>query len=345
MMAQQSLRKAAVLMVLMVCGGIIGWETYLRSTDFDIAFDDGGPLWAHQRAKIYQAQNEATIFIGSSRIKFDLDLDVWKELTGENAIQLACVGSSPRSILNNLALDPEFNGKLVIDVTEGLFFSTSPQNFTRPAEGIKYYKDITPAQKVSFLINKPLESGFVFLDKSTYSLNAMLEQLEIQSRPGVSMMPIFARDFGRVKFNRQEYLGKRFLQDTNQQIQQKKVWALFGKMNTAPPINGASLDSIISLVKDDIDKIRERGGQVVFVRTPSSGVFWLGELNRFPRQSYWDKLLSNTNTKGIHFKDYPPISNYTCPEFSHLSPTDAIDFTRHFVSILKSEHGWNFSGK
>ena len=99
----------------------------------------------------------------------------------------------------------------------------------------------------------------------------------------------------------------------------------------------------MTAVKTSIDKIKARGGEVVFIRTPSSGPFLMGEAKGFPREKYWDRLLAETHCKGIHFQDFPAISQYECPEFSHLSPEDAIDFTKHFVDLLKSEAGWKFN--
>ena len=344
-MTQGSLIKAALTAALLVIIGVISWETYLRSTGFELAYDDGGPLWAHQRSRIYQPIDEATVFIGSSRIKFDLDIPTWKKLTGEDAIQLSCVGSTPRPLLADLAADPKFNGKVIIDVTEGLFFSMAPQNVFRPNEGIEYYKNITPTQRAGFVLNKPLESAFVFLDKDHYSINAMLEALEMPNRPGVRVGPIFPRDFEYTNLDRQTYMGKIFLADTAQQNKQKSIWAFFGTINRFPPISGHPLDSMIQVVKSDIDKIKARGGKVVFVRTPSSGQFLEKEKQGFPREKYWDRLLAETDCKGIHFQDFPQIDHYVCPENSHLSPEDAIDFTTHLVKILQDSTGWTFPKK
>ena len=130
--------------------------------------------------------------------------------------------------------------------------------------------------------------------------------------------------------------------DTNQWNQQRQVWAGFARANRNPPISGKPLDSIMLMVKTSVDKIKARGGEVIFVRTPSSGPYWDGEQKGFPREKYWDRLLIETNSKGIHFMDYPEISSYQCPEFSHLSPDDAIDFTKHFVNILKTKYNWEF---
>ncbi|MBK6635955.1 MAG: hypothetical protein IPG38_18215 [Chitinophagaceae bacterium] len=98
---------------------------------------------------VYEPADKSTVFIGSSRIKFDLDIPTWEQITGDHAIQLACVGSSPVPVLEDLANDKQFAGKLVIDVTEGLFFQKAP-NVETPLKNLKYYKEWTPAQKGQF---------------------------------------------------------------------------------------------------------------------------------------------------------------------------------------------------
>lgn len=341
-MTAPSLVKAGILTLILVATSLISWEYYVRNKGFDTSFDDDPSLWSDKRMQVYEPADKATVFIGSSRIKFDLDIDLWQSITGDHAIQLACVGSNPIPVLQNLADDKNFKGRLVIDVTEVLFFSMAPPNWGTPERNIKYYKDRTPAQRASFQLNHLAESQLVFLDKDRLSLNAQLNNLHIPNRKGVFQEPIFPPDFGRVKFDRQEYMTDRFVADTNMRNQVKGIWAFFAKMTKGPPASGAKLDSIFTLVKTAVDKIKSRGGQVLFVRTPSSGGFLAGEKIGYPREKYWDRLLAITNCPGIHYADYPPIANLDCPEFSHLSQPDAIVFTKNFIKILKDEKGWKF---
>lgn len=335
--------KAGILTIVLVAAAVISWELYVRSQGFDTSYDDDPALWSDKRKEIYMPADKATVFIGSSRIKFDLDINTWENITGDHAVQLACVGSNPIPVLEHLANDEKFKGKLVVDVTEGLFFSTSPGNAKRPTENMKYYKDETPAQKASFQINHLLESQFAFLNKEWLSLGAQLNSIRIPERPGVYNFHGFPSDFGRVKFNRQEYMTDKFSADTVLQNKVKAIWVTFIKMSKEPPASGAKLDSILNVVKVSVDKIKARGGQVLFVRTPSSGAFLMGENRGFPREKYWERILSTTNCPGIHFADYPAIAHFICPEASHLSQSDAIVFTKNFIKILSEEKGWKFS--
>lgn len=338
----QSLRRAAVLTLCIVAAAAIGWETHLRSKNIGIAYDDGGPLWSDKRARVYEPSESTVVFVGSSRIKYDLDIETWEKRAG-NAVQLAIEGSCPRPALEDLAADPNFKGRLVVDVTEGLFFSNAPPSMEKPVKNIKFYHDRTPAQRASFALNRLLESQIMFLEKENFSLNATLDALEIPSRPGVFMMPIFPPEFGRVNFGRQTLMSQPFLADTLLQNRVKGIWQFFAALaKNAPPMPDGELNAIFQSVKAATDKIRARGGEVVFVRTPSDGPYWMGENAAFPREKYWNRLLAETGCKGIHFADYPALDHFVCPEWSHLSPADAVAFTQHFMEILEKEVGWKF---
>src|SRR5690349_5064953 len=125
-MTNENLAQPALFALLLFILAIASWEIYLRNDGSDNAYDDTPALFAHTRGQVYLPKDESTVFIGSSRIKFDLDVPTWKALTGDIPVQLACVGSTPLPVLYDLAKDPKFKGKLVIDVTEVLFFSLSP---------------------------------------------------------------------------------------------------------------------------------------------------------------------------------------------------------------------------
>jgi hypothetical protein len=343
-MENKSLLKSAVLTLVIVVAVVAFWEISLRRSGVTLTYDDGPTLWSNKRAMVYEPKDKAVVFIGSSRIKYDLDIPTWDKITGIHAIQLAVEGSSPRPALEDLANDPNFKGRLIVDVTEGLFFSNAPPNNETPNKYVKYFHDETPAQKASFFLSKPLESQFVFLDTDYFSLNGQLDALEIPSRPGVFMMPTFPIDFSCTTFDRQEYMTSTFATDANQCKKVMGNWQFFASLSKgAPPMSEKELNSIFESVKKATDKIKARGGEVLFVRTPSSGPYLQGENGAFPREKYWDKLLTITNCPGIHFLDYPTIDHFVCPEFSHLTRPDAIAFTKHFIEILEKDKGWKLT--
>ncbi len=339
-MQSANFRKAGLLALFIPLIALISWEVHLRNHKVPISYDDNEAMWANKRQQVYEPSDGSMVFIGSSRIKYDLDIPTWEAMTGQHAVQLANVGSNPRPVLNDLADDPNFKGKLVVDITEILFFSElGGPNDEETAKKIAYAKKITPTQRFSFQVDHVLESRFVFLDQDFFALNPMLDQLPIPPRPDVFSFPLFPFQFDNRRFNRQSFMTPEFVADTNLQNQVKAIWMFLAKMNPSPPPSGKKLDDILLSVKSAVDKIKNRGGDVLFTRTPSSGLFRQAEMHGFPRAAYWDRLLSTTGCRGIYFEDYPATAKLTCPEWSHLTPGDAVVYTKALVTEMK-EKGW-----
>lgn len=339
-MKNDHLLKAFISTIIVVIISFTLWELHLRNKGLKPDFDDNESLWSVSRTRVYQPQENATVFIGSSRIKYDLDIPTWKNITGTDAVQLSSVGSNPRPYLDNLAADSKFKGKLIIDVTEGLFFSVSQGSIRTPVKVLEYYNKITPAQRFSAVVNKVLESNLVFLNKEFFSLNALLDKdIYVKNRPGIFAANDFPIEFRFTTFDRQNIMSDKMITDIALQNQVKNIWANNRKLNTQVPLTEYKLDSLLDRVKGEVNQIKARGGQVLFVRTPSSGDYRDFENTFFPKTQYWDKLLAVTNCEGIYFADYPNIDHFQCPEFSHLSHPDAIVYTKNLIAILEQK-GW-----
>ena len=342
-MESSNLKKAGILAAMLVLISIGSWEMYLRNHGVGISYNDDAPLWAYKRAQIYDAPEHSTFFIGGSRIKFDIDIPTWESVTGEKAVQLALVGTSPQLVLKNLADDKNFKGKLIVDITEFEIFTIDPDVQKNAKKSIEYYNKETPSQWASFHIDHLLESQFVFLESKILSFNALLSRyLQLTNRKGIQNHANFPIGFEPTMFNRQNVMSARFLADTAGQTLMKKFWREDGLLDTTHGIAGDTLQNMFNDIKTNIYKIKARGGQVIFVRPPSSGEMEKAERKAFPKKDYWDKLLLFTNILGIYYEDYPEMTHFICPEWCHLSPKDAAIFTKDLIKILENKYGWTF---
>jgi hypothetical protein len=334
-MPEKSLWRAAILMLVLVVLVIGGWEVYLRSTGVTVSYDNGKELWADKRAMVYEPADKATVFLGSSRIKYDLDIPTFQQVTGRHAIQLAAEGSSPLPILIDLGKDKRFKGKVVVDITEPLFFSGGARA-NKQVDFLAYYKSRTPAQRVSFLLDRAIESQFVFLDDDFLALNAEIDlHCPLPNRPGVFVFPLFPKDFSYCNFDRQNWMSPKFLADTSLQVQVQNIWTLLMTMARNAPHSGPNpVPGIMQDAAAAVDSIRARGGDVFFIRTPSSGKMWMIEQHAFPREKLWDPLLAATHSQGVYFLDHPEMAHFVCPEWSHLKPADAVAYTKALIPLL-----------
>jgi hypothetical protein len=88
-------------------------------------------------------------------------------------------------------------------------------------------------------------------------------------------------------------------------------------------------------IESSVQAIQKRGGQVIFLRLPSSGAVRELEARAWPRACYWDRLSAATRARTIHFEDFPQLAGFVCPDGSHLGVEDARRFTEALVGILR----------
>lgn len=105
----------------------------------------------------------------------------------------------------------------------------------------------------------------------------------------------------------------------------------------SPPATGRKLEEILERIDHAVSRIQQRGGRVIFVRFPVDGKVKQLEQKRCPRPEYWDVLVARTKAITIHFDDYPSLSNFHCPDGSHLDYRDAPRFTIALALILKEK--------
>jgi hypothetical protein len=315
-----------------------GYEIFWRSKGLEPGdFNNTPALWAEARRK---ATGDATVILGSSRIFFGTDLDVWEELSGVRPVMLALEGTSPRIFLKNLADDEAFRGTVFVGVTVPLFFATDGG---KRADVLDYARDETPAERADHAMTKFLERHIAFIDE--------------QSRPKrqVAIWPFPLREGMLQKFDprklsvsgpdRDTRLWRRVLEDARYREEATDQWAIGMNRNAPPPgpdgkrpqMPDAAINAVIAEVKANVDKIRARGGDVIFLRMPYGGAYTPMEDTGFPRARFWDRLVKETDSIGVSWHDYPALQGYELPEWSHLSASEATRYTRALVPIVYGE--------
>jgi hypothetical protein len=93
-----------------------------------------------------------------------------------------------------------------------------------------------------------------------------------------------------------------------------------------------------------VERIQGRGGRVVFVAMPSSGLVRDIDERRFPKELFWNRFITIVKAPAVHFEDVAALSRFTCPDGSHLDMRDQMEFTRALASsvndaILKAPAG------
>lgn len=320
---------ASTTLVLMVAWEIEMRHLGLRAGDLD---DERG-YWAVERRKVDAGPRDSVVVIGDSRILLDTDLDTWQRLTGHRPIQLAMLGTNAQPVLRDLAADEHFAGLVVLGTAEFSYFSEDAASM--PA-AIRYMKTESPSQRTGVQIYKWLSRYFAFLD-SHYTLFKLLERHKWPERKGVAGPYFVNWKISESYDDRQTYFWDRIERDDYLRQQSQTVWKFFF---TGPPLKADKVAQVSASTKADIDRIRARGGEVVWIRPPSSGPLLDLERTRYPRLMVWDKLVRDSGSFGVYFEDYPGMRDLSCPDWSHLSKTSAIAFTDAYVRVLLDHVNW-----
>ena len=308
------------------------WEMYWRDQGFRPYHDPNDDLWSLWRREVANMEDDDVLLIGSSRTHFDLDIYVWEELTGNRPITLASGGMSPGPVLKDLAENTDFKSTLIIGIAPDLFFDLPGQGgWNRPQDRLDYFKKQTYAQRLNQAVFMQIDPHFAYINKGLL-LKGLIDYVPFPPRDSVRP-PMIWPDMTVSDENWDLKMIPEMATDTVMQNAYKHIWASFGWNKP----DSTKTDTAIAMYVGWVQKIKARGGKVIFMRAPSTGTYRSYEAEAYPRAKFWDRLLLETNCPGIHFEDYPALQGFDCPEWSHLLPDDAKVYTKEFVTILQRE--------
>ena len=337
-------RGMTVIVVLTVIAAASAWEFYCRSIGYGPTLNDNEDLWTRARRRV---KPESVVIIGDSRAWFDLDLDELQKGLGKRPVQLAGPGSCAYPVLADLTNDETFHGTIICSFTPRLFMAPpgSPP-MERAEKNVRRSRTQTPAQRASQYLAMPLEEHVAFLKQQELTLDELLKRLPIPNRPSALVPPHPPPYFQSVDRERRARMIEECAQpgsDLQRRIQQGWI-PLF---TPPPPPTYIPREAFMAKMKEAIEarfrdttaaveKLRARGGKIVFVRLPVAGELKVLEDRTTPRSQIWDRVMKDTVAPGIYFEDFPELSSFNCPEWSHLSAGDSVEFTKRLVPHLRT---------
>jgi hypothetical protein len=335
-------RGMTVVVVLTVIAATAAWEFYCRSIGYGPTLNDSMDFWTLTRQRV---QPESIVIAGDSRGWFDLDLDELQRGLGKRPIQLAMGGSCAYPVLADLVSNENFHGTIILSFVPGLLMAPpgSPpiENATK---AVRHSHTQTPAQRMSQYLTMPLEEHVAFLKQEELTLPDLLARLPIPNRAGAIIPPRLPPYFGTLDRERRARMIEECAHPGKLQSTLQQVWL---HLFTVPPPPtyippqefGKKMREAAEQRFQDIaaavHKLQARGGQVVFVRLPHSGALTELEDRQFPRAGIWDRIIKETGAPGIYYSDIPELSGFTCPEWSHLSAGDSVEFSKRLVPHLR----------
>jgi hypothetical protein len=262
-------------------------------------------------------------------------LNVWERLEGQRPIQLALEGTSPVQPLEDLANDKDFNGRLIVGVSPGLFFS----GFAYRKEVLDYYPKETPSQRFGQWVSMAFIEPYIAFYEPDFALFSILKRQPWPARPGVRP----ERDVRKLflsEADRNMWLWWKVEKDPAYQKLAQDIW-----LEGFPPLSEPFKKQMLEARAKQIDraaaavaKLKQRGVEVIFILHPVTDKFYDFEITKTnPRPETWDVLLQRTGARGIHFEDFPELQGMWLPEWSHLSAADQLRYTEAVYRIIKEK--------
>jgi hypothetical protein len=338
-------RGMTVIVALIVCAATFAWELYVRSIGYAPTLNDTEDLWTQVRRRV---QPESIVIVGDSRPLFDLDLDEVEKGLGKRPIQIALAGSCAYPVLADLINDDKFHGTVICSIVPGMFFVPGGPLLETSEKALKRYRTQTVAQRTSHHLGMFLEERIAFLKQEDLTLDALLAKLPIPNRQNAHVPPTLPPDFQTVDHERRMRMTENCAQPGELQTRIQQIWL---PLFTPPPPPsyvprevfmeqmGKAVEARFRDTVAAVNKLRSRGGKIVFVRFPHSGELKALEDRLSPRNKTWDPLITSTGAPGIYYSDFPELSGFNCPEWSHLSAGDSVEFTKRLVPHLRTALG------
>ena len=331
-----SLGRSGLVAVLITIVLIVAWEAWVRSEGVTPAYRNSDSQWAEQRRRINNGAGDGWVFTGSSRMLFNTQLGVWERLDKRRPVQLALEGTAPVAVLESLADDDDFTGKLIVGVAPGLFFS----GYEYRRSALDRYPRESPTQWFGHQVSVLVEPYLAFYDLD-FAFPVILRRQSVPARDGV-VFDLDVRKLMNMGRDRNTRLWDKLVYDEDYREIARKIWAQnwMPLAELPPPVQEMllekrqkQLDRAITATK----KLQAKGTEVIFVQMPYEGHYAVSEIDIAPRELTWDVLLEQTGALGLHFQDHEEMQGYYLPEWSHMTGEEADRFTEAFYGLVQRE--------
>lgn len=324
---------------------VANMELQLARLGYQPTGSGGKDRWIEERFRANSLGAKALVIIGASRIQLGIDLKVLKKNTGLEPVQLAIDGSSPHPLLANLAKDPGFQGNVIVDYYPHAIGRYDDSDIAL----IKAYEE--EAQKpFSFPTGRSIEkllTRVIHDHLRSYSDGAnpmlSLEYRILGKRPPAQYlvtMPDRSRRADYRKVPMPAYYYARVARTLGLQIdaeaQGLEALLLQKVKEQVARYNDDEWRKKVGETRELVKAIRKKGGKVVFLGMPSSGMVREIEERRYPKARYWDYFEKHIGASALYSNYIPVLKDFVCPDGSHLDMRDQSQFTENLSRVLSS---------
>jgi hypothetical protein len=311
-----------IVAILLFVVGLASVESAWRALGYRPTAVDSPALWKLWYERATAGGPKTIVLIGASRIQAGISADRMRvRLPDYQIMQLGkYAGDSPVGVLRALANDRRFDGIVICDMLAPFLmrerWESQRDLYESRATSREQLDAYEIARAADLLAVKGAESGISAAVRRLIDRGDLPSPNHIRMRPDRSLEIDFA------------------VMDNLQSFREKNAASYRRQYETAEHPAPADLDDDFEEVNDFVRRIRDRGGQVVFLRMPSSGGRLAIEEEYHPKAKFWDRFAAVNSGICIHWSEIEGTGNLTCPDDSHLDYRDAVKFTDLLVDTL-----------
>lgn len=315
--------RSWVVALLLAVLALVRVEQYVRARGYRASVTDDQYLWSLERGKAAAGDPHTLVLLGDSRIQLDIaTAELRRKLPGYRVVQLAVQFTTPTAALADLAADDSFRGLVVVGVVEW-DLGGEERDTLESYVSTFHRRWRAPGAMAERWLATAVQSRLVFLSATgRRTLEGLLRDRRWPHAIYVATRP----DRSRLADYHFKNVDAR-LQRNEERLRGRRLW----KKGPAAWLRHAML------LEPYVQAIRARGGEVVFVRMPMTGLLERASDKSFPRAKYWDRFAAATSARTIHYLDHPGLRGFTLPDDSHMDMRDAPRFTAALADLLVAD--------
>lgn len=338
---QQPWAKIVIIAFVVVLLLLVGWELLARK----MHHQPGGYLsgmdamWAQERRKLDNPEHDIRVVLtGSSRMLWAADLNIMEQQLGTRPLQLSLPGTSPALFVADIVENTTFDGIILVGVSPFLFNWLTDGFFGHDA--FARYHDESPSQWLSTKLHDPLANKLGFIDEG-FSLFELIDHyLILPQRENAKVLNQQGWKLGDTYDDRQTDMWAPIEQRGSFDNQQILNFWLPGIDKIETPDEMANMaQEAIDFFSPLITKLQARGGDMIFIRMPSSGLYLEQDINSKHQQHLWLPMIKGFNAPAINSMDFDELStDLDIPEWSHLSRKSQDEWSARIIPYIKDAY-------
>jgi hypothetical protein len=290
--------------------GLGGLEVIARQGGVEPAYEPSPRLWSYWAKRVDQAD---VVLLGTSKSQLALDPAAVADDYDASVVNLAVNGADPAPMLKFVADSTSFDGLAIVGFSHVAYFVGKTSWDERASRYLAYHQGQAWSEGLENAVRFWVQGHLSLVQPQVEPFNLVKRLLQ-----GGLPHPFYVT----TEFDRWQRADYRDGYDVPAEKDPK----------AAPVLRDPEeLDATLRGLAKSVRKIRERGGEVVFVRHPSSGAQLAYEDQHFAGLE--QRFASATKAQVIDFRQVPGAT-FECGDGIHLDFRDSGPYTRALFAEL-----------